>query len=75
MEHQFKLDRNSFSILSFKDADKEFNDHHNLSWQERFLLHQYLNSMAYGYAGSEPPRIDKTVFSYGKTGDAKHFSS
>lgn len=74
MEDSFKLDRNQFSILSFEEADKEFNDYTALSWQERFRIHQYLNSIVYGYAGKEPPKMDKTIFSYGKLTDGEHFS-
>ncbi len=75
MQQPYRLDRTKFSILSYKEADKEFNNHWDMSWQERFRLHQHLNAAAYGYAGSEPPRMDKTVFSYGKTGDVQYFSS
>lgn len=74
MKEYYKPDRTSFSMLSFNEADKEFNDHRNLSWQERFLLHQYLNAIAYGYAGTEAPGMDKTIFTYGKRDDAKHLS-
>ena len=69
MNNQYRLDRNKFSILSFEQADKEFNDYSLLSWQERFHIHQHLNSIAYGYAGKEPPKMDKTIFCCGKIGD------
>jgi hypothetical protein len=74
MENSFKLDRNHSSILSFEDADKEFNNYTALTWQERFRIHQYLNSIVYGYAGKEPPKMDKTIFSYGKIEDGEYFS-
>jgi hypothetical protein len=74
MENIFRLDRTYSTVLSFEEADKEFNDYSALSWQERFRIHQHLNSIVYGYAGKEPPRMDKTVFSYGKIEDGKCFS-
>src|SRR6185503_13520847 len=37
----FKLDRNSFQILSFEEADKELNDHSSMDWKQRLILHQY----------------------------------
>lgn len=74
MENQYKLDRSKFSILSFEEADKEFNDYSQVSWQERFRIHQHLNSIAYGYAGKKAPEMDKTVFSCGKIKDGQHIS-
>ncbi len=66
MEHQFKQDRSHFEILSFKEADQQFNNHLDMEWKERFRLHQYLNSIAYCYANAASPKMDKTVFSAGK---------
>ena len=74
MDKEFRLDRNHFSVLSFEQADKEINDHSQLSWQERFRIHQYLNSIAYGYAGQQPPAMDKSVFCCGKLEDGQHIS-
>ncbi len=58
----FKLDRNSFQILSFEQADKELNDHSSMDWKERLLLAQYLISIAYGYLNQDMPRMDRTHF-------------
>ena len=74
MDNAFRFDRNHFSILSFEQADKEIKDYSELSWQDRFRIHQYLNSIAYGYAGQEAPAMDKTIFSFGKTEDGQHIS-
>ena len=65
----FKLDRNSFQILSFEQADKELNDHSLMDWKERLLLHQYLNSIAYGYLNQDIPKLDRTVFQARKFSD------
>ena len=75
MQDSYRLDRTQFSILSFSEADKDFNDHYQFSWQERCRIHQYLNAIANSYAGKEAPRMDKTILSYRKTGDGKHFLS
>ena len=75
MENFYRLDRTQFSILSFSQADNDFNNHHELDWQERFRIHQYLNSITYGYANSEPPIMDKTIFSYRKIDDGKYLLS
>ncbi|MGB4847760.1 MAG: hypothetical protein WBP41_07550 [Saprospiraceae bacterium] len=65
----FKLDRTHFQILSFEQVDKELNDHSSMDWKERLLLHQYLNSIAYGYLNQEIPRLDRTVFQARKFSD------
>ncbi|MCY7309955.1 MAG: hypothetical protein SGI96_07950 [Bacteroidota bacterium] len=75
MQDSYRLDRTRFSILSFSEADKDNIDHSQLSWQERCRIHQYLNAIAYSYAGKEAPRMDKTILSYRKIGDGKHFLS
>ena len=74
MDNEYRLDRSQFSMLSFKEADKQFNDYSQLTWQERFRIHQYLNSIVYGYAGQQAPKMDKTVFSCGKIKDGQHIS-
>lgn len=61
----YKMDRTAFEILSFEEADISMNNHRNMTWQERLLLLRYLNSIAYGYAGGEEPRMDKTIFTLG----------
>ena len=72
-EQPFRIDRTHFEILSYEQADKEINDHSDMTWQERFTLHQYLNSIAYAYAGREAPGIDKTIFSCRKFSNGEHF--
>ncbi|MBX9784742.1 MAG: hypothetical protein K2X48_15745 [Chitinophagaceae bacterium] len=67
MQPEYKMDRTAFEILSFEEADRRMNDHRNMNWQERLLLLRYLNSIAYGYANDEEPKMDKTVFSMGKS--------
>lgn len=33
-----------------------------LTWQQRMIVANYLNSIKYGYPENEPPRMDKTYF-------------
>lgn len=63
MQELFKMDKTAFEMLSFKEADKKMNDYKNITWQERLLILQHLNSIAYGYVNSSKPQMDKTVFS------------
>ncbi len=59
---EYRLDRNHFQVLTLHEADVEWNDHSQLDWKQRLRLALYLNSMAYGYVGQEPPLMDRTVF-------------
>ena len=72
---EYKLDRTHFQILSFDEADKELNNHSSLDWKQRLLLHQYLNSIAYGYVNKDMPRLDRTVFYARKLIDGEHLLS
>lgn len=69
MKNQFKLDRSYAQVLSFQEADVEINDHSDMDWKQRFRLHQYLNSIAYGYVNEAPPQLDRTEFSARKQGN------
>ncbi len=62
MMNAYKLDRNHFQILTLQEADMEWNDHSSLDWKQRLLLHQYLNSIAYGYVNKDLPTLDRTIF-------------
>jgi len=66
---EFRLDRNYFKILTLEQADKELNDHSLLDWKERLVLHQYLNSIAYGYVNRKKPVLDRTIFHARKLSD------
>lgn len=70
-----KLDRNHFQILTLKEADAEWNDHSSLDWKQRLLLHQYLNSIAYGYVNQKMPELDRTLFHARKLSDGEHLLS
>lgn len=68
----FKIDRTHFEILTFKEADRKINDHSAMSWKDRLVLLKYLNGIAFGYAGEDTPKMDKTIFSYRKLSDGKY---
>lgn len=51
-------------MRSHKDTERHsFNYWKDQSVEERFKAAAYLNSVAYGYSLSSPPRMDKSVFS------------
>lgn len=53
-------------IFDAKKAVEAAKDHvgyyKTLTWQERLLVANYLNSIAYNYPENEPPRLDRTYF-------------
>ena len=61
---QYRMDRSAFSMRSHEETER----HSFIYWkgqsvEERFKAAAYLNSVAYGYSLSSPPKMDKTVFS------------
>jgi hypothetical protein len=40
-----------------------------LTWQERMIVANYLNSIKYNYLENDPPRMDKTYFRAGRIDD------
>lgn len=62
---EYRLDRGHFQMLSLQEADEEWNDHSQGDWKQRLRLALYLNSIAYGYAGQQMPKMDRTVFQTG----------
>lgn len=58
----FRLDRNAFKAHTAKEAAAHSQYYIQISWQERLHIAAYLNSVAYNYDLSNPPRMDKTAF-------------
>ncbi len=58
----FKLDRTSFKAQTATAAADHAAYYKNLSWQERLKVSLFLNSVAYNYPESMPPRLDRTKF-------------
>lgn len=59
---RYRLDRTAFIARNASEQVNYGKEHQNLTWQERMRIHQYLNSIAYGYDLNNPPKMDKTVF-------------
>jgi len=50
-------------------ADGNSGYYKTLTWQERMIVANCLNSIKYNYPESDPPRMDKTYFRAGRTDD------
>ena len=56
-------DRSAFNAKeAVEKANGEPGYYKKLTWQERLIVANYLNSIKYNYPENEPPRIDSTVF-------------
>jgi hypothetical protein len=62
MENSYRLDRTSFKMLSFEDADREMQDSDKTSLEERMRYFNYLMSIAYRFFGENWPSMDRTFF-------------
>jgi hypothetical protein len=59
----YRLNDEVFDTKAAVEAAKnELGYYKKLTWQQRMLVANYLNSIAYGYPENDPPRMDKTVF-------------
>jgi hypothetical protein len=61
---EYRLDRTAFKAQTAKEASNHAAYYKNLTWQERLRIANYLNSIAYNYPENNPPKMDKTAFSY-----------
>jgi hypothetical protein len=43
-------------------ANSESGYYKKLTWQQRLLVANYLNSIKYNYPENEPPKLDRTAF-------------
>jgi hypothetical protein len=59
---KFRLDRTAFQARNASEQVNYGKEYKDLTWQERLRIHQYLNSIAFGYDLKNPPRMDKTFF-------------
>ena len=61
---EYKLDRTAFKAQTAEEAAKSHAIYYKtLTWQERLSITNYLNSVAFNYPESEPPKMDRTFFS------------
>ncbi|MDZ4665057.1 MAG: hypothetical protein SGJ15_09295 [Bacteroidota bacterium] len=59
-----KLDRTYSTIYNFNNAKKEIENYKDFSIEQLFDVFNYLNSVAFNYSIKNPPKMDKTVFSF-----------
>ncbi|HWZ04605.1 MAG TPA: VOC family protein [Mucilaginibacter sp.] len=59
----YPLTRTAFKAQRAKDAANYAVYQRSLTWQQRLRLANLFNSIAYGYPESEPPKLDRTIFS------------
>lgn len=62
----YKLDRTAFSMGSSEINDPAVDYWRSKSLKERLRASFYLNSVAYNFDLSDPPKLDRKVFSMGK---------
>jgi hypothetical protein len=60
----FKLDRNSFSSGNIFSKKNESDKYKGRTLKELFEAFRYLNSVAYNYDPTDPPRMDKTIHGF-----------
>lgn len=60
---KYKLDRTAFQARNASEQVNYGKEYQDLTWQERMRIHQYLNSIAYGYDLNNPPKMDRKAFS------------
>jgi len=58
----YRLDRTAFKAQTAEEANGKPGYYKTLTWQERLIVANYLNSIKYNYPENEPPKIDRTVF-------------
>ena len=61
-----KLDRTYSSVYNFNTAKKDIENYKGFSVEQLFDVFNYLNSVAFNHPMRNPPKMDKTVFSYRK---------
>lgn len=59
---KYRLDRTAFKGQTAGEASNHAAYYKKLSWQERLRIANFLNSIAYNYPESDPPKLDKTRF-------------
>ncbi len=59
---ELKLDRTSFEITTFSNADDDALYWKNKTPNERLEYAMILNAVCYGFLNSESPKMDKTFF-------------
>ena len=63
---KYRLDKTVFHAMTAEESDYYMRNYRKYNWQERLKISYYLTSLAYGFDITNPPRMDKTVFSISK---------
>lgn len=58
----YKLDRSAFKAGKVEEGDNHASYYKTLSWQERFKIAMYLNSIAFKLVSDSNIKMDKTIF-------------
>ncbi|MCQ6960551.1 hypothetical protein [Mucilaginibacter aquariorum] len=61
---EYQLHWAAYHIQKAKQCGNEGGYFRTLTWQDRLRIANYLNSIAYNYPENNPPKMDKTAFSY-----------
>lgn len=59
-----RLDRKTFGSGNIFDSKKESDFYSKLSFEEKSKIFAYLQSVAYNYELSKPPRLDRKIHSF-----------
>jgi hypothetical protein len=59
----FRLDKTAFKMQSHASASRNYGFWRSKSMKERLAAAAYLNSVAYNYSFTDPPRMDRNYFS------------
>ena len=62
-ENPYKFDRTVFHGMTVEEADNYQRDYRNYSVIQRLEIAFYLTGIAYNFDISNPPKMDKTIFS------------
>lgn len=65
----YKFDRTAFNMQNFEQADRANMFEKSVPYAERLRQAYFLISQAYGFSMTDQPRLDKTYFSYRKSGN------
>lgn len=58
----YKLNRSAFKAGKVEEADNHASYYKTISWQERFKIAMYLNTIAFKLINNSNIKMDKTVF-------------
>jgi hypothetical protein len=59
----FRLDRNAHKATNLKTKKKDSEEYLHLTLHDRLKIFAYLQSVAFNYDLSNPPKMDKTIHS------------